>query len=303
VTEDELGRQSIERGKRALERGSRTFALASRLLDRDARRSAYQLYAWGRHCDDVIDGQVLGHGQHRPAGGPAAARARLSSLQERTEAALAGRPGDDPTFVGLAQAVVRHAIPRERPLEFLEGMGWDVDGRRCPTAVETRRYAELVAGSVAAMMGAIMGARAPSTIAGFEWLGTAVQFTNIARDVIDDAAAGRVYLPLDQLAAAGIPADEVGKPSHREALVSVTDRLLADAEALYAEGLSGIRSLSFRYRAVVQTGTLAYREIGRRIRSLRARAWDRRVVVGPARRLALLVEAILRARFVDPAIE
>jgi phytoene synthase len=297
VTEEELGRQSIERGKRALEQGSRTFALASRLLDREARRSAYQLYAWGRHCDDVVDGQVLGHGQHRPAGGLEAARARLSALRTRTEAALAGRPDPDPIYVGLSQAIVRHAIPRDRPLELLEGLGWDVDGRRCPTARETERYAELVAGSVATMMGAIMGARSPADLVAFERLGTAVQFTNIARDVVDDAAAGRVYLPLDELAAAGIPADDVGQPRHRAALVPLTDRLLVRAERLYADGLGGIDSLSFRYRAVVQTGTLAYREIGRRIRSLGTRAWDRRVVIGPGRRVGLLAGAILRAAF------
>jgi phytoene synthase len=295
VTADELGRRSIERGKRDLERGSRTFALASRLLDREARRSAYQLYAWGRYCDDVVDGQVLGHGQHRPAGGTEQARSRLTELRTRTEAALAGRPDDDPIYVGLAQAIRRHAIPPALPLELLEGLGWDVEGVRCPTEAETRRYAELVAGSVAAMMGAIMGAKTPPTITAFERLGTAVQFTNIARDVVDDAAAGRIYLPLDQLAAAGIAPDAVGRPEHRAALVPITNRLLDQAEQLYAEGLAGITPLSFRYRAVVHTGALAYREIGRRIRSQAARAWDRRMIVGPGRRMVLLIEGIVRA--------
>lgn len=297
MSEDEPGRESIERGKRDLERGSRTFGLASRLLDRAARESAYQLYAWGRHCDDVIDGQILGHGQHRPAGGPEAARARWSELRRLTDEALAGRPGPDPIYVGLARAVVRHAIPPERPLELLEGLRWDVEGRRCPTLAETRRYAELVGGSVAAMMGAVLGARTPASRVAFFQLGTAVQFTNIARDVVDDASAGRVYLPLDKLRSAAIPADELASPRHRAALIAITDRLLDGTEALYEAGLAGIGSLSFRYRAVVQTGTLAYREIGRRVRALRARAWDRRVVIGLPRRATLLLEAIARAAF------
>ncbi len=295
MNNEKLSRLSIERGKRDLERGSKTFSLVAKLLDREARKSAYQLYAWGRHCDDVVDGQVLGHGQHRRPGGLEAERARLAELRTKTESALAGTPFDDPIYGGLAEAVARHSIPSHRPLELLEGLGQDVEGVRYRSIDELQRYAELVAGSVAAMVGYVMGGRDPRMIAAFELLGTAVQFTNIARDVIDDSMSGRVYLPLDQLAEAGVPAGELALIRHRLGLAQIAGRILDRADRLYEEGLGRIGALPFRYRAVVLAGSLAYREIGREIRARGPRAWDDRVVVRAGRRISLLTRAVARA--------
>jgi phytoene synthase len=240
----------------------------------------------------VVDNQVLGHGQRRTDGGIDEARRRFAELESRTRSALAGAPTDDPLYHGVAEAVARHAIPPALPLELLEGLASDVEGESYRTLEETRRYADLVAGSVAAMMGYLMDARAPESIAGFRLLGTAVQFTNISRDVVDDAAAGRFYLPLEWLDQAGIPAAEVAAPRHRERLAGVVARFLAVADEWYRSGLAAVGGLGLRNRWVVRTGTLIYRDIGRVIRRRGARAWDRRAVVSGPRRVALLLAAL-----------
>jgi hypothetical protein len=88
--------------------GSTSFAAAARLLDPATRESAALLYAWCRHCDDVIDGQTLGHAA-RPSDG--CAGARLDALERATRAALAGRPPDAFPFRALAAVAERHAVP------------------------------------------------------------------------------------------------------------------------------------------------------------------------------------------------
>jgi phytoene synthase len=284
-------RAGVERGRRDLRRGSKTFWLAARLLPRESRVAGYQLYAWGRHCDDVVDGQVLGHGQRRFEPGNEEARHRFAQLEAATRLAVAGNPPDDPLYQGLAEVVRRHRIPPDLPLELLEGLASDVEGRTCPTFDQTHRYADLVGGSVAVLMAHVMGHTDPKTGAAFRRLGIAVQLTNIARDVIDDANAGRIYLPLDWLAQAGVSPTEVAQPEHRDRLASVVGRVLSAADDSYREGLAGIGTLGFRNRWVVRTGSLIYADIGRLLRRRGARAWDRRASVGRARRMVLLVKA------------
>ena len=86
----------VAHGAEAIRTGSHSFAAAARLFPPDVRDSAVMLYAWCRHCDDVVDGQVMGHGQQEGRRDDGAAR--LAELRERTRSACAGRPGDDPVF-------------------------------------------------------------------------------------------------------------------------------------------------------------------------------------------------------------
>jgi phytoene synthase len=129
----------------ALNVGSTSFAAAARLFDARTRRDARLLYAWCRHCDDVIDGQVLGHGQLAPDASP---RDRLAVLQAQTRAALAGESVSDPAFIAFQRVAQAHKIPPRYPLDLLAGFQMDVEERRYRDIDDTLAYAYHVAGVV-----------------------------------------------------------------------------------------------------------------------------------------------------------
>jgi 15-cis-phytoene synthase len=274
--------------RRAISAGSRSFATASRLFDARTRESVHLLYAWCRHCDDEIDGQELGQGARDEDA--ETRRARLRRLYVLTGAALRGERVTDPEFVGLQRVVRRHRIPHHLPLDLLDGFAMDAEARRFATIDETLRYCYHVAGAVGVMMALVMGARDEASLDRASDLGIAFQLTNIARDVVDDARRGRVYLPLAWLAAEGLP-DQVtaapgalAEPEHAATLARVTALLLAYAEPYYASARAGLASLPFRSAWAVATARGVYRDTGRLVQRRGARAWDRRAVVGPARK-------------------
>lgn len=282
----------IEHCRLILEGGSKSFARAASLLEPATRAGAYQLYAWCRHCDDVIDGQTLGHGQQRDD--PARQAERLAVLRDQTERALRGERVEGLVFQGIARIVAHHGIPASHPFELLAGMEMDVEGRRYRTFDELRPYCYRVAGVVGVMMAHIMGIKDPPTLQRAEDLGTAMQVTNISRDVLDDARIGRVYLPLDWLAEAGVPEDEVALPRHRDRVVGVVERLLAKGDEYYRSADSGIDHLAFRNAWSIAAARLIYSDIGAVIRRRGARAWDERAYVGTARKVWWMARALGR---------
>ena len=267
----------VEASRERIERGSKSFAAASRLFDAPTRASAYMLYAWCRHCDDEIDGQELGH-----RSGPAASfdsRQRLEELRAQTMRALAGEP-DGEVFEALARVVAEHDIPDRHPLEHLEGFGMDVDGRAYRTIDDTLDYSYHVAGVVGVMMAMVMGVRARETLNRASDLGIAFQLTNIARDIIPDAEAGRLYLPADWLAEAGVPEDAVGDLRYRAGVFAVAERLLDTADQYYASAEFGIPELPARAAWAIAAARNVYRDIGRLVRARGPQAWDTRAYVG-----------------------
>ena len=256
-------------------KGSKSFAVAARLFAPAMRADAVLLYAWCRHCDDVIDGQELGFAA-TPGADLGSPEARLAALRAETEAALAGT-ARDPVFRAVGAVMRRHAIPARYALDHLDGFAMDVDGRRYRTLDDLLAYCYGVAGVVGLMMAHIMGVRDPVLLGRARDLGLAFQLTNIARDLVPDAAVGRVYAPADWLAEAGILPDAVADPAHRAALALVAARLVAAAEPLYASAELGVRALPFRAAWAIATASGVYHAIGTGVVRRGARAWDERV--------------------------
>jgi phytoene synthase len=265
---------------RALLRGgSRTFHAASFLLPRRVREPACALYAFCRLADDAVDLD-------------AGATAALGALRERLDRVYAGRPHALAADRAFAEAVRRFRIPRALPEALLEGFEWDASGRRYPDLDALYAYAARVAGSVGAMMALLMGVRAPALLARACDLGVAMQLTNIARDVGEDARAGRLYLPLDWLREAGIDAQAwLASPCYTPALGGVAERLLAAADGLYRRASAGIGGLPLACRPGVHAARLVYAEIGHELRRRALDSVSQRVVVSPGRKALLLVRA------------
>jgi 15-cis-phytoene synthase len=262
----------------SIQRGSTSFAAAARLFDPRIREDAYMLYAWCRHCDDEIDGQVMGHG----AVGldPVLAERKLAELEEKTRRAIAGKPVDDTAFAAFQRVVQRHGIPAQHPLDLLQGFRMDVEGCSYRTLEDTLVYAYHVAGVVGVMMAQVMGVRDIATLRRASDLGVALQLTNIARDVIEDAKGGRVYLPADWLGAATGDAAAVIEPANRAAVFAATERLLAAAEPYYASARWGLSALAFRSAWAVAAAQGIYRQIGVIVRAGGPAGMDRRASTG-----------------------
>jgi 15-cis-phytoene synthase len=266
--------------RETLRTGSRTFLAASYVLPRAVSDPACALYAFCRMADDEIDLR---------SGGAQA----LAGLQERLDRIYARRPLPVAADHAFAEVVRRFAIPRALPDALLEGFAWDSERRRYETLADLRAYAVRVAGTVGAMMAMLMGERAPDMVARACSLGVAMQFTNIARDVGEDARAGRLYLPLTWMREAGIdPETFLSKPVYSAALANIVHRLLRVADLHYAASESAIARLPATCRPGIMAARRLYAEIGREVERAGCNSIDRRAVVGPLRKAALIAKAM-----------
>ncbi len=280
----------------AIRTGSKSFALAARLFDPATRDLVWDLYTWCRHCDDVVDGQVLGHGLTAVSD----REARLASLHAGTDAAFAGTAGPHGPFAALARVVAATGLPHILAADHLAGFAMDAGGRRYESFDETLDYCYHVAGAVGLMMAWVMGVRDRNVLYRASDLGLAFQLSNIARDVGDDVAAGRVYLPSAWLRDAGASLVE-GQVLDRAAaagVVPVVARLLTNAERYYDSAWHGVAHLPGRSAWAVATARLVYRDIGRAVAYRGAEAWTTRTVVGTPQKLARLVQAAFATAWV-----
>jgi phytoene synthase len=283
----------LDASRDSIQRGSTSFAAAARLFDPRIREDAYMLYAWCRHCDDEIDGQVMGHG----AVGldPVLAARKLAELEAKTRSALAGEPTDDPAFAAFQRVAQRHGIPAQHPLDLLQGFRMDVEGRTYRSLQDTLLYAYHVAGVVGVMMAQVMGVRDITTLRRASDLGLALQLTNIARDVMEDAKVDRIYLPADWLGAAVEHPTAVADPANRAVVFAATERLLAVAEPYYASARWGLKSLNFRSAWAVAAASGVYRQIGLTVRAGGPEGMDRRASTGTLIKIARLLQGGLVA--------
>jgi phytoene synthase len=230
--------------------GSLSFHAASKLLPSSVRDPALALYAFCRLADDEVD-----EGDNK-------ARAVLE-LQERLDLVYAGTPKDAPEDRAFAAVVKDFDMPRELPQALLEGLAWDAVERQYDTLEELQEYCARVASAVGAMMCVLMNVRDADALARACDLGVAMQLTNIARDVGEDARAGRIYLPLAWLEDAGIDKDAflANSEAHPE-IKRMVKRLLHTARGLYVRSEAGIGSLPLQARTGIFAARYIYAAIG-----------------------------------------
>ena len=270
----------------AISRGSKSFRAASRLFDRRTRQRAWLLYCWCRHCDDVCDGQELGRGG---AAGPAG----MAEAVARTEIVLAGGATGLLPFDALGAVLAECAIPHRYIRDHLAGFDLDEQGWVPRDEADLLRYCYHVAGAVGCMMAVVMGV-APDdeeTLARACDLGIAFQLSNIARDIRDDAEAGRCYLPAQWLREAGLDDASVGDEENRAAVAHLVQRFIELVGRYERSARLGVPSLPFRSRWAVLSAAGLYGRIGRTVAELGPRAWDRRVVVPRREKARILATA------------
>ncbi|WP_273434877.1 phytoene/squalene synthase family protein [Sandarakinorhabdus limnophila] len=260
----------------AIARGSKSFALASRLFDGPTRDRAMLLYAWCRHTDDVIDGQVLGEGRNDDRRPPAE---RLAEVHWETERALAGNPTPGTPYEALALVVQQTGMPARYPRDLIQGFRIDMEARPFLTFDDTLTYCYHVAGCVGVMMAIVMGVK-PDERAVLERacdLGMSFQLNNIARDVVEDAMNGRRYIPDDWLASVRLEPDSYVLERNRRQLSRLVARLVFKAEDYEESARFGTSALGNRAAWAVLAAARIYGGIGRKVRGLEEEGLAQRV--------------------------
>ena len=234
--------------------GSLSFHAASRVLPAKVRDPALALYAFCRVADDEVD-----EGPDTPAD---KSRAVLG-LRDRLDAVYAGRPRNAPADRAFAAVVEGFGMPRALPDALLEGLAWDAVGRRYETLSGVLDYSARVAAAVGAMMCVLMRVRDADALARACDLGLAMQLTNIARDVGEDARANRLFVPTDWLAEEGLtPEAFLATPAATPVSRRLTARLLREAEHLYIRSEAGVPALPVTCRPGIYAARHIYAGIG-----------------------------------------
>jgi phytoene desaturase len=277
---EDLRRSDLDSCRAILGRGSRSFSAASHLLPREVREPVTALYAFCRTADDLID-------EHGGDDGS------VDVLRERLDRIYAGHPIDSAVDRAFTHVVHTHRIPRELPEALIDGFRWDAAGRRYETIEELEEYGARVASTVGVMMTLIMGPRRPGILARAADLGLAMQLTNIARDVGEDARAGRLYLPAAWMREAGLDPDAfLADPSFSPALGEVIERLLDRADRYYRAADEGIAALPASSRVAIRAASLIYQAIGGRIRARGLDSVSARAHTSGIRKLWLVARAL-----------
>jgi phytoene synthase len=167
-------------------------------LPQPQRRAVIALYALCRELQDAVD----------QASDPGVARAKVLWWRNELQAGFAGRP-QHPVMHALAPVIREYGLTLERLTEIVEGAQLDLDYNRYPDFATVEVYCYRVAGVACMLTAQILGFTQPATLEFARALGTALELTEIIRDVGADARRNRIYLPLDELSRFGLTADDI----------------------------------------------------------------------------------------------
>lgn len=295
LSRDEL----VAFAQESIARGSKSFAAASRLFDRQTRERVWLLYAWCRACDDLADGQDHG-GVMSAVADPAA---RMDYMRLTTAQALKGKVVDDPPFDALRIVAAETGLTQAMADAVLDGFALDAQEWGPRSEDDLYKYCYHVAGAVGVMMAVVMGVAADdeATLDRACDLGLTFQLSNIARDLMEDDAAGRCYLPEEWLCEADICPGEIMKPHNRAAASAMAARMVDMGERFEASARVGAAALPFRARWAVLSAAGIYGDIGRKIRAGGDHAWDHRVYTSKAEKLRHVAAALGAAVLNRPA--
>lgn len=244
-------------------RHAKSFTWAARLFQRQTAADVAVLYAFCRSVDDIADHQSAYVAKHK-----------LGNIRSDLDAAFSCRR-EVQAFIELAQRI---RIDFRIPQIFVGAIKFDTGKVRVTSWDDLVRYAYGVASTVGLMMCSVMGVRDPAALPFAVDLGIAMQLTNIARDVVDDARNDRLYLPYEML---GIDIEPhhilSGKPGIRRRVANAREQLIGRAAQYYRSADKGMRFIPFRARLAVITAARIYEAIGPRIRA--ESAWCNRAFV------------------------
>lgn len=270
---------------------ARNFYYGIRLLPADKRSVLCAVYALARRIDDIGDGDL-------PAQEKAA---RLTGVRAAVAALTGGIEDGDPVLTALADAARRYPIPLGAFAELVDGVEMDVAmdtaGHRYATFDDLVGYCRCVAGAVGRLCLGVFGSRPDPQAAGYaDALGVALQQTNVLRDIREDLAGGRIYLPQEDLDRFGVDLrldDEGALADDDGALAALVRHACARAESWYDRGLALVPLLDRRSAACCLAMAGIYRRLTARIAADPALVRDRRLSLSGREKAGVAARALV----------
>lgn len=264
-----------------------SFLVAFRVLPEDRREAIEAVYSFCRSADDAVD----------EARDPGEARERLERVRRRLDEAFRG--GDargDADARRLGRAIRSFGLPRRPFDDLLEGVRWDLEGRRYRTTGDLREYCLRVASTVGALCIRIFGCEDPACERYAEQLGLALQWTNVLRDVGEDLRRGRVYLPEEVLARHDLDREALrrGDAASRRRLDRVIREQAAYARARFEEARAALPARERRRALAGEIMAAVYRALLRKVERAGSRVLDRAPRLSRPRRAAIALGVVLR---------
>ena len=262
---------------------ARNFAYGIRLLPPAKRRGLAAIYAFARRIDDIGDGTLP-------------AEQKIAALEDARRAVLDLRreDPDDAVLTALADVGEKFPVPMAAFGELIDGCVADVRGTTYATFEDLHHYCRCVAGSIGRLSLGIFGTRHDAAHAGelADSLGVALQLTNILRDIREDYANGRVYLPAEDLAKFDCDPAALNSPEPAPQFTRLVEFEVERARDWYARGLALLPLLDRRSAAC--TGAMAgiYRRLLERIAAEPAAVLRGRMSLSGREKAAVAVQAL-----------
>ncbi|MDJ0535934.1 MAG: phytoene synthase [Xenococcaceae cyanobacterium MO_207.B15] len=277
---------------------AKTFYLGTLLMPKEKSKAIWAIYAWCRRTDELVDGAKAQYTTEET----------LSQWEQQLESVFAGRPIDN-IDVALADTIQRFPMDIQPFRDMIAGQGMDLYRNRYQTFEELKLYCYRVAGTVGLMSNAVLGIGKSNT--GVPWerdrpkyvptkeaiaLGIAMQLTNILRDVGEDAERGRIYLPLDDLAAFDYTEQDLLAGVNDQRWKAMMAFQIKRARKYYKEAERGIKYLIRDSRLPVWASLMLYQGILDAIERNNYDVFNKRAFVPKAIKIASLPIAWLRAQ-------
>ena len=270
--------ESYAHCRRVAKQRAKNFYYSFILLDRDRRNAMCAMYAFMRYCDDLSDE-------------PGANRAAIEGWRAAMERALAGTPDDDPLWPAFMDAVTRYRIPHQYFRDMVDGVASDLDPRTIHNFGELYAYCYRVASVVGLVTIHIFGFSSPAALPLAEKCGIAFQLTNILRDVKEDCALGRVYLPREDLHRFNVTEDDLRAGNRTEQFGQLMEFEIARANRYYAESAPLLAMVDLQARPSLWALIAIYSGLLNRIEESPYDVLSRRLSLPTAAKLWIVLRA------------
>ena len=262
-----------------LRQNGRSFHFAKLFLNRQQAKHAAQLYAFCRYVDDLADECV----------DPLLAEGMLLQLRQE----ILGDQSPGPEARDMLDLIAQTEMDPNATIDLIDTVRTDLDVVALKTPDDLIRYAYGVAGTVGLMMCGVLGAHDPKARHFAVDLGIAMQLTNIARDVWEDAWLGRRYLPGDWIGDMAKDALRAPTEPQKQKIAAAVRNLLALAEVYYESAFDGFGLLPLRSRLAIFIAARVYRQIGIKLRRKGCSVWRGRTVVATHEKIVVAMRAIV----------
>lgn len=264
---------------------AKNFYYSFLLLDKTQRDAMCAVYTFNRYCDDLSD--------EPGAQGPTRNREKIARWGIDLDRALRGQFGDHPLWPAFYDTVERYRIPHRFFHEMIDGITSDLEPREINTFEELYRYCYQVASVVGLTIIHIFGFESTRALLLAEKCGVAFQLTNILRDVREDAALGRVYLPLDDLKRFGVTAEQLKSGKEDEKFRELMRFEAQRARQYYCDSEPLGELIHKRSRPSLWALRAIYLRLLSRIEAAKYGVLSRRINVPTRTKVGLLLRAFL----------